>query len=146
MYHDNSGACPKCKAIIDRYPGFFEPLRSWFESFQKKCPEAHVSCAGRGHDDQESAFKQEMSRAHYGQSAHNYNIALDFFVIFPGLGIYDKNWFNTVLERNLVPELDWYGSPGSVFYEMPHVEWKSWRDLKAQKLITLVDQLEFDEY
>ncbi len=141
MHHDNSGKCPRCKEIIDLYPNFYPLLRLWFEELQAKHPEAHVSCAGRGKQAQEDARNHKLSRAHWGESAHNWNIALDLFVIQPGVYIYDKTWFNTVLEPNLIPAIDWYGRPGSRFEELPHVEWRSWRDLKANKEIELVEQV-----
>lgn len=145
MKHENNGRCSKCHEIINLYPNFEPKFLSWFEFLQLHHPEAHVSCAGRGKQAQEDKYNHGLSRAQWGMSSHNYNCALDFFVIMPGLEIYDKHWFETVLEPNLADYLIWYGKPGSVFYELPHVELKAWRDMKAQGLIQLVETVSYKE-
>jgi hypothetical protein len=137
--HANNGHCPKCQELLDAYPDFNADLREWFEDFQAKHPSAHISCAGRGHLAQEEYFHKGASKAHYGQSAHNFGCALDLFVIQAGLDLYDKNWFETILAPNLEPWLEWYGAPGASFYELPHVEIKAWKTLVAQHLATPVE-------
>ena len=135
--HVNNGDCEKCDEIFDRYPGFHAALRSWFKTLQKKVTDAHISCAGRGYEEQEEAFQKGLSRAHYGQSAHNYNGAIDLFrLTLPGGASYDKPWFrdkvgSAVFRNNADPEakveLNWYGKPGASFYELPHVEVQTWK-------------------
>lgn len=128
MKHDNSGQCAKCKEIIDRFPGFDPRLRTWFETMQLVHPETHTSCAGRNETEQEALYARRASRARWGESAHNYNMALDLFVTLPGsTDIYDENWFYTILKPNIPDWIVWYGAPGSVFYELPHVEIRNWR-------------------
>lgn len=139
MKHQNNGKCPKCLDIINKYPDFNKELKSWFVLLQAKHPEAHVSCAGRGKADQEAAFTAKASKARYGQSAHNYNCALDLFVILPKTDLYDKKWFNTVIEPAIPYSLNWYGAKGSKFFELPHVEVRDWRRLVAQNLAALVE-------
>ena len=138
--HTNNGNCAECAELFDAYRGFFEPLRAWFEAFQKAHPEAHISCAGRGRQQQEDAYNHKLSRAQYGESAHNWNIAIDLFVNYAA-DIYDKTWFNTVLKNALTPDIEWYGEPGAQFWELPHCEWRSWRDLRDQGLIELVEPM-----
>lgn len=144
--HENNGRCLKCMEIFDRYPGFYEPLRAWFEAFQISHPEAHISCAGRGYDDQEALYIRKATRARYGQSAHNYGAAID---IWENTGnasdIYEKTWFREVLKPRLVDWLNWYGEPGSKFPELPHVEVKNWRELAKRKAIKLVEPNPEDE-
>lgn len=138
--HINNGECPHCQLIINRYPNFYKSLADWFYAFQKSHPEAHTSCAGRNYLDQEAAFIKKMSRAHYGESAHNYNAALDLFELKPDTAnIYDRAWFVSVLQPNLAPWMEWYGKVGSPFYELPHVQAANWKSLAKDGLIKLVE-------
>ena len=139
MKHVNNGRCEKCQEILNKYPNVNKDLREWFESLQDSHPSAHISCAGRGKADQEDAVKRGASRAHYGQSSHNYNCAVDLFVMQQGLDLYDKKWFHEILAPNLEPFLKWYGAPDAVFKELPHVEISDWRDLKAKGVAVLVE-------
>ena len=139
MSHANNGSCPKCQELFDKYPDFNHDLREWFEDFQGKHPSAHISCAGRGRIEQESDFHRGASKAHFGQSAHNYGCAIDLFVMQSGLDLYDKNWFETVLAPNLEPWLEWYGAPGESFKELPHVEVRSWKSMVDDHLVLLVE-------
>jgi len=140
-HHINLDECPHCELILNRYPGFYPPLRDWFLDFRAKNKEAHVSCAGRGYLDQENAFVRKISRAHYGESAHNYNAALDIFEMTVGdPNIYSREWFEKVLAPNLAPWIEWYGKVGSVFYELPHVEVRQWKALVKAGAINLVEE------
>lgn len=128
MKHENNGKCDRCAQVFDRYPGFHAELRKWFESLQKDHPEAHISCAGRGADEQENLFNKRATRARYGQSAHNYNAAIDIFENGGDLkDIYEINWFKVIIGPRIPDWLEWYGVPGSKFYELPHVQVKDWR-------------------
>ena len=140
MSHINNGACSKCKEIMDRYPGLNQDLRNWFVMFQAKHHEAHVSCAGRGKADQEIAVRQHRSNAHWQHSAHNWNCALDLWVTGPnGEYTLPVEWFKEVLAPELPHFLNWYGAPGSPFYELPHVEIRAWHELTAIGKIHLVE-------
>ena len=138
--HQNNGDCAHCDQIMDRYPNFNAELRTWFKAFQKSHPEAHCSCAGRGEMDQEAAFIRKTSRAHWKQSSHNYNCALDLFEMsagYPG-DIYAREWFDKVLAPEVPEWIDWYGKPHAPFPELPHIEVKEWRQLLADGRLTLV--------
>lgn len=135
--HLNTGSCEKCIALFDRYPGFHSGLRAWFQIFQVHTPDAHISCAGRGEREQTDYFKAGSSRAKYGESAHNYNAAIDVFrLTLQGLS-YDQAWFRTVLwdqvkffnKADGEFKLRWYGAPGSKYFELPHVEVEEWHTL-----------------
>lgn len=142
LRHINNGRCPKCEQLFNLYPGFHHDLRQWFFSLQATHPDAHISCAGRGRVLQDLYFKQGTSRARYGQSAHNYNVALDIFRQTLNGAEYGPTWFkavvgqavedhNTKQKQNLGAPggfaLKWYGDPDSKFYELPHVEVDGWR-------------------
>jgi hypothetical protein len=137
--HTNSGACNKCSLIFNKYPNFYAPLRDWFFAFQHLHPEAHISCAGRGEEEQESLYFRRASRAEWGQSAHNYGAAIDIFEMTGHRDIYETVWFHNVLAPALPKWLTWYGRPGSKFYELPHVEVTDWRDMAKKGLIGLVE-------
>src|SRR6266850_2662917 len=129
MKHENSGFCEKCLSIINRYPGFNEALMRWFFSLQKKHPEAHISCAGRGEQDQEALFLKQATRAHWTHSAHNYNAALDLFDMTGTKdGIYSRVWFRDIMSPCLEPWIEWYGAPNAQFYELPHIQLRDWKD------------------
>jgi hypothetical protein len=133
--HVNNGNCPKCEEIIDKYPGCNPLLVDWFIQLQKRFPDAHVSCAGRGKKDQDDAKKRGASRAGYGESSHNYNQALDIFRLHANGAEWPKEWFNTVVGNNLPEWIEWYGKPNSRFFELPHIEVKAWRSIKDKKLV-----------
>lgn len=136
--HTNGAVCERCELILDRYPGFYGPLREWFYDLRKAHPEAHTSCAGRGRQDQEALFLRKATRAKYGESAHNWNAALDIFEYWGDLrNIYEPQWFWQVLRPALTPDLTWLGNPGSSFHELPHVQWRNWYTMKngALKLV-----------
>lgn len=140
--HENSGKCPRCAVIFDAFPGFYAPLRLWFEFFQGLHPEAHVSCAGRGKEAQEKCVLEKTSRAHYGDSSHNWNAAIDLFELGgEPKNIYESNWFMTVLRPELDnhPEFNWYGRPDAEFQELPHIEIAKWRELALNDIIKLVE-------
>jgi hypothetical protein len=139
-HHENNGACQRCRLIIARYPGLHADLLDWFTEFQRSHPEAHVSCAGRGEQDQDSLFVRLASKARWKQSAHNWNAALDLFCMIPGIpNIYFNSWFTNTLEPALPSFLNWYGRPGAPFYELPHVEIRDWNSLAQQGLLKLVE-------
>lgn len=139
LRHANNGNCIKCAEIFDSYVGVNKDIREWFQHLQNLHPSAHISCAGRGRVAQEKAVADGASRAHYGQSAHNYNCAIDIFVMQQGLDLYDKKWFHEVVAPNLEPFLKWYGAPDAVFKELPHVEISDWHDLKTRGVVKLVE-------
>lgn len=123
MKHENSGNCQHCLEIFNRYTGFHYGLKQWFLAIQIKYPEAHISCAGRGKVDQEDCFDRKVSRAHYSESAHNYNAAIDIFKNEPGeQASWPEDWFKEVVGSNLPNWLEWYGSPTAKFRELPHVQ------------------------
>lgn len=138
--HENTGHCTKCSELFESFPGFHTGLYYWFIDLQSRYPDAHISCAGRGRAAQEECFIHGLSKAHFGESAHNYNAAIDLFQLGEDKAvIYNKNWFQKVVGNNLNGMWEWYGAPGAKFREMPHVEVKNWKFLVKQKVLTLVE-------
>lgn len=139
MSHQSNGACEKCQEIFDVYPGFHADLRAWFTAFQALHPEAHISCAGRGKADQENLFLRKATLAHYGQSAHNYNAAIDVFALITGeKTIYPEDWFLKVLGPSIPSWLVW-GHTWVKFPEMPHIEVEGWEHLANISFIQIVE-------
>ena len=138
-HHTNDRQCKRCLELLEAYPGFYQPLREWFTGMQGVHPEMHLSCAGRGRAAQEAAVSSGASRAHYGDSAHNANAAIDIFVQLHLTNPYDEEWFAQVLANNIPLWLEWYGVPGSEFFELPHLQLKTWREELAAGNLKLVD-------
>lgn len=138
MKHLNNGNCPKCMSIINKYPGFNLRMLQWFIDAQKKHSDFHVSCAGRGEVEQEECVARGASRAHWGQSSHNYNAALDGFFLIDGKYNLERRRFEPVV-MELPSYIEWYGRQGSKFPELPHFELKDWRYLKDSGLLKLVE-------
>lgn len=137
--HDNSILqCPGCLAKFDKYRGFYMPLKYWFFQMRQKDIRFHCADAGRGKVDQEAFFAKGASKAHYGQSSHNYNIAIDTFFLVNGAYCLDENLYDAIVS-SLDPNISWYGASDAVFKERPHFEWKKWLQLKDAGAISLVE-------
>ncbi len=140
LKHKNVENCDKCLSILDRYPGLSVDLRNWFLDFRKLANEAHVSCAGRGKADQTNAFNNHLSRSRWGESAHNYNAAIDIFEQTNDFkNIFEIKWFEETLKPLLPPWLQWFGAPDSPFYELPHIQIRDWKSLVKQGTLRLVE-------
>ncbi len=97
--------------------------------------------AQRGRAEQERAFAEKKSRAHFGQSAHNYSPAIAMDIV-----PYPVDWSDTKRFRDLhavimrIAEeqgtpITWGGNFTSLV-DMPHYELKPWREwAKKSKLI-----------
>lgn len=136
--HKNDGSCAACREIYEKFPSFDLNLRNWFVITQAMFPEFHMAEAGRGRARQEEMFNAGRSRAHYGQSSHNYNCALDGFFLIDGKYNLDEANFLPVV-ADLPDIIEWYGAPGAKFFERPHFEKRSWRALRDGGLIQLVE-------
>lgn len=137
--HDLSGACPKCQQILNLYPGFDPSLQSWFEALQKTNPMLHLSQAGRGKIDQEALFSRGASKAHYGESAHNWNAAIDLFFLIDGAYNLNPLLFGQIILPALNASFCWYGRVGAPYYERPHVELTDWNSRAQNGLLHLVE-------
>lgn len=138
MRHENNGACSKCREIFDKFPGFDKELRSWFEDMQAKNQEFHCSDAGRGRIDQEIYFQRKASKAHYGESSHNFNSGLDTFWLINGVYNLSLELYKKKIEPHIPDWIQW-GYRWRTFPEVPHFERKNWISLKEQGLIHLVE-------
>ena len=139
MTHTNSTTpCPGCLAKFNAYPNFYLPLQQWFFSIQSKYPDFHIAEAGRGKIEQELYYARGVSNAQYGQSAHNWNCAIDTFFQDNGHYSVDASRYKDIFQ-SLDSSVKWYGTPDAVFKETPHFEWASWRDLRDDGTLKLVE-------
>ena len=131
---NGSGPCKKCIEIMNKFPNFDPTLKNWFITKQNQLMNCHISDAGRGKLDQEVYFQRGASKAHYGQSSHNFNAALDiFFIEKDGSLSYADNKY-ALLTLDLPDDIVWYGAPKAKFPEKPHFELKDWKT-KCTKLV-----------
>jgi hypothetical protein len=139
MSHKNDVVdCPGCNAVFDKYPDFDQEMRAWFFAERAIDPTFHCSCAGRGQVDQEACFARGASKAHWKQSSHNVNGALDGFFQRDGKYDVDKALFVPIAAR-LPARYKWYGAPGAEFPETPHFEIADWRVLAASGQLKFVE-------
>jgi len=138
MKHLNNGRCEKCQEIMNKYPGINALLKAWFEDVQEKNPDFHCSDAGRGYLDQELYFQRKSSLAHFGESAHNYNAAIDTFFLIDGKYCVDLDQYVKHIEPEIPDWLQW-GHNWEHFSETPHFEIKAWRTLREFGGVKLVE-------
>lgn len=148
MKHVNNGKCDKCEELMMKFPNAHQGLWQWFQGLQKKHPESHISCFGRNSADQEDAFRKGTSKAHYGQSSHNYSCAIDIFRLTHLGAEWPKSYFTNEIQTELIKHntdaskgfiINWYGKIGSKFYELPHFEVENWKELVKEGKAHLVE-------
>lgn len=136
--HLNNGACDHCREIIEKFPGFEQRLQGWFHLIQAKFHNFHIAEAGRGKIIQEVYFNKGASRAHWTQSAHNWNAAIDTFWLVDGAYSLENSLYAQI--QTEIPDfIEWYGARDAIFYERPHFEIKNWAELALQDLLKLVE-------
>lgn len=139
MAHQNSGNCLSCAILFNRYAEFYKPLKDWFFDLQTQFPDMHISCAGRGMVDQMALFQRGATKAKWGQSAHNFNAAIDIFQLKKGQAAWDLAWFDTVVGPHLPADITWYGRLDAPYFELPHCEWTPWSQKAKEGILTLVE-------
>ncbi len=145
-HHENNGTCQKCLEIKNRYPGFHTGLWDWFTGIQKSVPDFHISCAGRGQDDQEMLWLKGATRAHWKKSAHNWGAALDtFFAPSVDPNLWPRKRYDSLKDFGRIPSsISWYGEIGATFPELPHFEIRNWRILRDQGSLVLCEPVKID--
>jgi peptidoglycan L-alanyl-D-glutamate endopeptidase CwlK len=129
--HLNSPTCPTCEEKLSKV---HPDLRRWVKVLRDTHPDAHVSCGYRGQVEQEQAYKDHVSNAHFGHSAHNVvpAMAVDLFRITQAQGAsFDRNWYEAVVAPIArASGLVWGGDWKSI-KDMPHVELPGFKPFKA---------------
>jgi peptidoglycan L-alanyl-D-glutamate endopeptidase CwlK len=129
--HINANPCPACN---DKLKAVHPDLVRWVNVLRSTHPDAHVSCGYRGQSDQEADFQKGVSRAHFGQSAHNCApaMAVDLFRITQtGGASFDRPWYEgTIAPIAKAAGLVWGGDWKSI-KDMPHVELPGFEPFKS---------------
>jgi hypothetical protein len=134
------GMCPQCENIINKYKDFNIELYNWFKDLRSKHKDAHVAYAGRGKADQEHFFQKGTSKARYGESPHNYNLALDIFQLTQNGARFDVAWYkDTIIPEALKTGFIQPGGLWKTFKDWPHFEHKDWKQLVKDGKVKLVE-------
>ncbi len=140
--HVNSSLCQACIDILHKYQTPQPYLLEWALSFRQQHTEAHISQCGRGRADQEADFAKGASKAHFGESPHNYNAAVDWFrLTLSGGASFDAPWFRGLFATLNDPKLTW-GGTFTTLHDLPHIEWRQWREDAQTGLLRLVEESE----
>jgi hypothetical protein len=136
--HTNNGKCAKCNEILNTYPNMHPSLQMWFKLAQNLYNKAHISEAGRGKKRQEEFLAKKATKAKYGESAHNYNMAIDiFFVLENGKASWDKALYEEFNKINK-PEkynIKAYSQDPKLSWDLPHYEVEYWKKDPNKKLV-----------
>jgi hypothetical protein len=127
--HINAATCPGCEAkMATAHP----TLVAFFTSFRAANPDAHVSCSSRTQSDQEADYAKGVSKAHWGQSAHDFtpSRAIDWFRLTQAGGAsFDSVWFRNVLAPAIAAAGLVWGGNFSTIRDLPHCELPAWQNL-----------------
>lgn len=140
-----------------RLAGAHPLLQKLFNEAVKKI-DIQILQSQRGRDDQEYAFSHGYSKAHFGQSAHNWNPSIALDVCHYPLDWKDRNgflavqavvgWYNPMkntghgLAKNMKIPIRWGGDwnmngilTDEHLVDLPHYELHPWREFaKSSKL------------
>lgn len=138
--HENNGKCSKCEEIFARYPAFHKQLKEWFFALQANIPNCHIAYAGRGKIEQDQFFAKGASKAKWGESPHNYGLAIDVFELSIIGARWDLNWYRSIINPE-VKKTDWleHGLDWQKFRDAPHIQIKNWRELVKNGSAKLVE-------
>lgn len=117
-------------------------VRPQVDAFLSACAAADidvlVTCTLRSNAEQAALYAQgrtapgsRVTDAPAGRSAHNFGLAIDVVPIVNGKLDWDRKdpvW-QKVGELGLAAGLQWAGTPGFPFPELPHFQHPTWRDL-----------------
>lgn len=127
--HVNTAFCPACAVKL---LGVDSRLVNFAQLFRSVHPEGHISCGFRGEAEQNEVFKKHTSNAKWGESPHNYGMAIDWFRLTVNGASFDRVWYMDRLgPAALKADLVW-GATFKKLLDFPHTEIKDWL-LEVQK-------------
>lgn len=140
VIHSNNGKCEKCAQIFAQWKDFNKELKDWFIALQAKIPSCHIAYAGRGKAEQDEFFKKGTSKAKWGESPHNYGLAIDVFELTVSGARWDKAWYKDRINPE-VKKTDWleHGLDWAKFPDAPHIQLKAWKELVKSGEVKLVE-------
>lgn len=105
-------------------------LQEFAHDLEKIIPDLQISCTVRGKEEQELAFKNGNSKAHFGQSPHNFepSRAIDFVFITNGKSDWTAKRYKDLANyvRAKYPAIQ-AGAFFKSFTDLPHYELKGWK-------------------
>lgn len=126
--HLNKAVCESCNLKL---VGVDPRLAAFALEFRKANPDAHISWGLRGRKDQEDAFNRGHSKARFGQSPHNYGLALDFFRLTLNGADFTLSWYQEKLRPAAEAAGLVSGGAWAKFKDWPHVEVADWKTVNA---------------
>lgn len=104
LHHTDDLICPLCE---EKLKGVHEKLQAWFLEAKKEFRNIHIACAWRGQEDQEKAYQEGKTRAHFPFSKHNHtregtpcSLALDVFQLVDGEAVFDSKFYACLNDLN----------------------------------------------
>jgi len=128
--HINAAFCPACAVKL---MGVDPRLVAFAQEFRKTALDAHISCGYRGEYEQNLAFNKKTSFAKWGESPHNYGMALDWFRLTLNGAQFDRPWFMDKLGPAASKAGLTWGATFKKLLDFPHVELPAWELEVAQK-------------
>lgn len=124
--HLNEAQCASCDRSVAECS---EVLQRWFYSERTKNFSLHASTGYRGQKEQETSFQTHKSKAHFGESPHNYSPsrAVDIVFIVKGRNVWTPAEYESMAKR-LPANIEWGGN-WQDFKDIPHFQEREWKTM-----------------
>ncbi len=124
--HLNKAQCAACDQIVTLCS---EDLQKWFHSERAEDLSLHALSSYRGKDRQEAHFQAGRSKAHFGESPHNYSPsrALDVVFVVQGQNSWNLVKLDTMAKR-APSNIEW-GGYWKDFKDNPHFQEREWKTM-----------------
>lgn len=133
------GPCPKCEEIFNKFPDKNMELYNWFNQLRLKVKTAHIAYAGRGKEEQNYFYEKKTSKAKWGESPHNYNLAIDIFELTQTGARFDVSWYQSSIIPEAIKAGFDCGGLWKSFKDWPHIEIKNWKQVVKDGKAKLVE-------
>jgi peptidoglycan L-alanyl-D-glutamate endopeptidase CwlK len=129
------------RSLDDLNPQFRPMVDAFLAAAQAADIDVLVTCTLRSLDEQEQLYERGrtapgriVTMAKPGQSAHNFGLAIDIVPIVDGKPqwMMSTTW-ETLGEMGEQAGMQWYGAPGSQFYELAHFQHPNWKLIAQQQ-------------
>lgn len=105
-------------------------LKEKFDLLKLGCASAGIDIdmtdGWRGEKDQEAAFSSGASKAHFGESAHNYGAAFDVVPVENNRPVWETDSWSTIGDVGQALGLQW-GGAFSTIVDKPHFNIPNWQ-------------------
>jgi hypothetical protein len=129
---------PECQACTLKLQGTSPILQQFAKEFRQNNVDAHISWGFRGEADQNHFKVIGTTNASFGESPHNFGLALDWFRLAGNGAEFNRDWYS----RRLAPAakaagLAWGGDWKSL-KDYPHIEIKDWKSVRKSAKTTII--------